>query len=67
MQRFICSECGVEAEIAPRYGDTVVSVYCLKHAAGVDQHVYPVLMTEVSVPVIAPVVELILEPEPVPA
>ena len=65
MQRFICSECGVETEIEPRYGDEVVSVYCLKHAAGVDQHVYPILMIEV--PVAVPEPALAPEPEPVPA
>ncbi|HLN12328.1 MAG TPA: hypothetical protein VK587_04020 [bacterium] len=68
MQRFVCSECGIEAEIAPRYGDEVVSAYCLKHTAGFDQHASPVLMTEIPVMVpaaAAPAVEL--EPEPVPA
>jgi len=61
MQRFICPECGIEAEIAPRYGDEVTSVYCLNHAAGADGHIHPVHMT--AVPVTAPAVEL----EPVPA
>jgi len=60
MQRFYCPECGEESEIAPRYGDEIVSVYCLKHTSGADGHTRPVYMTQVSAVEIAPV----REPEP---
>jgi len=56
MQRFVCPECGDEAELTPRYGDAVVSVYCLKHDKGIDRQAHPVLMIEA--PVAAPAVEL---------
>jgi hypothetical protein len=45
MLRFHCPECGIEKEVAPRYGDEVVSVYCLEHAGGLDAHTRPVYMT----------------------
>jgi hypothetical protein len=49
-----CPECGVEAEFVPRYGDEIVSVYCLKHTEGADQHTRPVYMTPIPVAESAP-------------
>jgi len=57
--RFYCPECGVETEIAPKYGGEIVSVYCLNHTGGADLHRRPVYMTRVSEVVIA------AKPEPV--
>ena len=45
MLRFRCPECGRVTEVAPTYGDEVVSVYCLNHSGGADAHSRPVYMT----------------------
>lgn len=52
MERFRCPECGAETRLEARYGGEIVSVYCLKHAGGVDAHLRPVYMTAVTEPVI---------------
>ena len=59
MLRFHCPECGAEKEIAPRYGDEVVSVYCLEHAGGVDARRRPVYMT-----LVLPTPLAVAQPEP---
>lgn len=50
MKRFRCPECGAETRLKVRYGVDIVSVYCLKHTAGVDAHLRPVYMTAVTEP-----------------
>jgi hypothetical protein len=52
MMRFRCPECGRELEVAAKYGDEIVSVYCLAHKAGVDTHTQPVYMTLVRAAVV---------------
>ncbi len=60
MLRFHCPKCGLEKEVATRYGDEVVSVYCLEHAGGVDAHTRPVYMAVVPIALAAPQPELAL-------
>lgn len=45
MSRFRCPECAAEKQLKPKFGGEIISVYCLRHAAGVDNHVRPVYMT----------------------
>ena len=45
MSRFRCPECGAEKQLKPKFGGEIISVYCLRHTAGVDNHVRPVYMT----------------------
>lgn len=61
MLRVRCPECGVEAQVTPQYGQTVVSVYCLKHTGGAERHTRPVYM----MPILT--VQGVAEPEPVAA
>ncbi|HLJ60137.1 MAG TPA: hypothetical protein VKZ50_10435 [bacterium] len=53
MERFRCPECGAETKVTPKYGDEVVSVYCLKHTGGADVHTRPVYMMRISRPAAA--------------
>ena len=59
MSRFHCPECDFEIEIIPKYGDQIVSVYCVKHRGGADAHTRPVYMTRV------PTARPVAEPEPI--
>ena len=52
MKRFRCPECGAETRLKAQYGCEITSVYCLKHAGGVDAHLRPVCMTVATEPVI---------------
>jgi len=62
MARFRCPECGVETDLIAKYGDEIVSVYCLKHTGAADVHTRPVYMALVAERVMAPI-----EREPVAA
>lgn len=53
MSRFRCPECGTEKQLEANFGGEIVSVYCLRHTAGVDNHVRPVYMTLAVEPVVA--------------
>ena len=46
MVRFRYPECGAETEVTAKYGDQVVSIYCLRHMGGADVHTRPVRMTQ---------------------
>ncbi|HXX38507.1 MAG TPA: hypothetical protein VEP50_10245 [bacterium] len=41
---FRCPECGTEADLAPLYGEEIVSVYCLRHKDGASGSTRPVRM-----------------------
>ena len=53
MSRFRCPECGAEKQLEPTFGREIISVYCLRHTAGVDNHIRPVYMTLVGEPAVA--------------
>ena len=53
MSRFRCPECGREKQLEAKFGGEIISVYCLRHTAGVDNHVRPVYMTLAVEPVLA--------------
>jgi hypothetical protein len=62
MNRFRCPECGTEKRLEAKFGGEIISVYCLRHIAGVDNHVRPVYMTLAVEPVAAASTERTLVP-----
>jgi len=62
MQRFRCPECGIETELTPRYGDEIISAYCLKHTGGADAHTRPVYMTRAPFAGTAPEARVLATP-----
>jgi hypothetical protein len=61
MNRFRCPECETETQVEAKFGE-IISVYCLRHTAGVDNHVRPVYMTLTVEPVAAASTERTLVP-----
>ncbi len=57
MMRFRCPECGREVKVAAKYGDEIVSVYCLAHKVGIDAHTQPVYMTLIRTAVVTVIYE----------
>lgn len=49
MAMYRCPTCGHEAEVAPKYGTEIVSVYCGRHTTHARDQMDPVRMEIVSV------------------
>jgi len=50
MAIYRCPKCGHEAEVAPKYGTEIVSVYCCRHTTQARDQMDPVRMELVSSP-----------------
>lgn len=59
MATFRCPKCGHDAEMAPKYGTEIVSVYCCRHKTQARDQTDPVRMEPVPVLVPAQAAELI--------
>ena len=59
MATYRCSKCGHEAEVAPKWGTEIVSVYCCRHTTQVRGQTDPIHMELVPALVPARAPELV--------